>query len=172
MQMATSVKNFEVDNNKLCFNLIGQESEWYQWLKQKTVSVGGEEKLDSYEFRSSFIAPYILKLLGSYGSSGYPLQMVVQEPPVNSAAVLADKNWTIKRNWDNWTIKRVILLHKSPFGTWQILNYYPIWTINQLTINRSPLYSSLISEKNSQSDRPKCRRNLVKLGSTQKYAWK
>ena len=77
MQMATSVKNFGDNNNKLCFNLIGQESEWYQWLKQKTVSVGGEEKLDSYEFRSSFIAPYILKLLGSYGSSGYPLQMGV-----------------------------------------------------------------------------------------------
>ena len=47
----------------------------------------------------------------------------VQGPPVNSAAGLAVRNWTNKRNWDNWTIKRVILLHESPFWTRQILNY-------------------------------------------------
>ena len=41
------------------------------------IVVRGEENLDSYEFRSSFITPYIFKLLGSYGSSGYPLQMGV-----------------------------------------------------------------------------------------------
>ena len=48
MQMATCVKNFADDNNKLCFNLIGQKSEWYQWLKGKTVSVDAPNVLMSF----------------------------------------------------------------------------------------------------------------------------
>ena len=39
--------------------------------------VRGRKTLDSYEFRSSLISPYKFKLLGSYESSGYPLQMGV-----------------------------------------------------------------------------------------------
>ena len=64
----------------------------------------------------------------------------LQGPPVNSSAVLADKNWINKRSWDNWTSKSVILLYDRPFRTRQILNNYPIWTINQRMINRRPLY--------------------------------
>ena len=39
--------------------------------------VRGRKTIDSYEFRSSFITPYIFEQLWSYGSSGYPVQMWV-----------------------------------------------------------------------------------------------
>ena len=44
--------------------------------------IRGRKTIDSYEFRSSLISPYKFKPLGSYESSGYPLQMGVKKPDI------------------------------------------------------------------------------------------